>query len=60
MIDDKNPRRINPKGIGLIYIYITYRWIRDGSRQGSTGLHRRYLGVYLETNNEGVSSKLCA
>ena len=22
MIDDKNPRRINPKGIGLIYIYI--------------------------------------
>ena len=21
MIDDKNPRRINPKGIGLIYIY---------------------------------------
>ena len=22
MIDDKIPRRINPKGIGLIYIYI--------------------------------------
>ena len=25
MIDDKIPRRINPKGIGLIYIYIYMR-----------------------------------
>ena len=31
MIDNKNPRRINPKGIGLIYIYIySYLYIDVG------------------------------
>ena len=29
MIDDKNPRRINPKGIGLIYIYIAVRGVES-------------------------------
>ena len=33
MIDDKNPRRINPKGIGLIYIYIY--------------VHMLYIYVYM-------------
>ena len=37
MIDDKIPRRINPKGIGLIYIYI-YRNI--------------YIYIYIYSRSE--------
>ena len=43
MIDNKNPRRINPKGIGLIYIYIyglygAHIWIIWGLYGGIEGL----------------------
>ena len=33
MIDDKIPRRINPKGIGLIYIYIWRERDRERERE---------------------------
>ena len=36
MIDDKNPRRMNPKGIGLIYISIYKVHI---------GIYREYITV---------------
>ena len=38
MIDDKIPRRINPKGIGLIYIYIERERERESAGQQRTSL----------------------
>ena len=57
MIDDKIPRRINPKGIGLICIYI---YIPRPSSYPLLGLKHPLLGtMYPQLRVQGGSWYIC-